>query len=97
MYAGGMLVATYKMKLLKGKNNVKNKIVAALRKYRTDKYEFQKVSRQIRNINDTGADMDSVLNTIDSMSDDIELMKNANCLMYSNLNKIKRRQMRETK
>ncbi len=39
-YAGGMLVAGYKLKLLKEKKNVRDKIVAAMRKYRIDFQNF---------------------------------------------------------
>ena len=48
-----------------------------LRQYRNHMAQFVKVSKQIRNISDPGADMEQLMNDISLLCDEAELVKMA--------------------
>ena len=61
-----MLAAAYKIKLLKKKDIYDEQDMKDLqRKFRNHKNEFAKISRQIRNITDPDADMETMKSGVD--------------------------------
>ena len=70
-----MLSAAYRMKLYRRNGASRYKILMEERKYRSHDHEFKKVNRQIRNINDPDADMETLKNGIDMLVDDVSLIR----------------------
>lgn len=52
--------------------------------------EFSKISRQIRNITDNDADMETLKNGMDTLLDDVELIRMAQYFIYHDIRKIKK-------
>lgn len=53
--------------------------------------EFQKISTQIRNINDRDADFETLKNSIDMIVDDVSTIRMAMLYIYYDTRKIKRK------
>lgn len=60
------------------------------RKYRQHDQEFKKVSRQIRNINDPEADMETLKNGIEMLCDDVSLIRMATYFIYHDARKLRK-------
>jgi Ion channel len=90
--AAGMLSAAYRMKLYKrkGSEKYKAKLLQEDRKYRYHDQEFKKVNRQIRNINDPDADMETLKNGIEMLVDDVSLIRMAQYFIYHDSRKLKK-------
>lgn len=56
--------------------------------------EFAKVSRQIRNITDNDADMETLKNGVDSLLDDSSLLRMAQYFIYHDTRKLKKTMLR---
>ena len=52
---------------------------------------FQKISTQIRNINDRDADFETLKNSIDIIVDDVKMIRTAMFYIYYDTRKIKRK------
>jgi hypothetical protein len=57
--------------------------------------EFAKVSRQIRNITDNDADMETLKNGVDSLLDDASLLRMAQYFIYHDTRKLKKNLLRK--
>jgi hypothetical protein len=64
--AAGALASTYKLKFVRKQPNLNRKLeILHLRKYRMHMQEFNKISKQIRNVSDPDADMEAIKNSVD--------------------------------
>ena len=75
--AANMVAAKFRLKKLKEEKDTpsQKKVNMAKRLFKLHKNEFNKINRQIMNIGDADADMENLKNSMESLTDDVAVMR----------------------